>query len=325
MPRAEPVPFVKPMLATSGPLPAPEQESKWAFEMKWDGVRAVVYVEDGDVRVLTRNDREVAGTYPELRGLAKALGPGPYVLDGEVVAFDGAGRPSFGELQQRMHVRAPSAALLDRVPVSFLAFDLLYAGGRSLLKEPYDRRRALLEELDLSDGCAAVPPSFEGDGAAALAASESSGLEGVVAKKRDSAYDPGHRSPCWLKVKHVRMQEVVVGGWRPGEGRRERVFGSLLLGVHDERGRLVYAGHVGTGFSERVLDDLTRRLAKLETTTPPFADEVPRAHARDARWVEPRLVGEVAFTEWTRDGRLRHPSWRGLRPDKAPSEVVREV
>ena len=137
--------------------------------------------------------------------------------------------------------------------------------------------------------------------------------------------DPGHRSPCWLKVKHVRMQEVVVGGWRPGEGRRERVFGSLLLGVHDERGRLVYAGHVGTGFSERVLDDLTRRLAKLETTTPPFADEVPRAHARDARWVEPRLVGEVAFTEWTRDGRLRHPSWRGLRSDKAPSEVVREV
>jgi bifunctional non-homologous end joining protein LigD len=287
-------------------------------------VRAVVYVEDGDVRVLTRNDREVSATYPELRGLAKALGHGPYVLDGEVVAFDEAGRPSFGELQQRMHVRAPSAALLERVPVSFLAFDLLYAGGRSLLKEPYDKRRALLEQLDLSESCAAVPPAFEGDGAAALAASESSGLEGVVAKKRDSAYDPGRRSTCWLKLKHIRMQEVVVGGWRPGEGRREKVFGSLLLGVHDDAGRLVYAGHVGTGFSDRVLDDLTRQLAQLATRTPPFADEVPRAHAKDARWVRPELVGEVAFTEWTKDGRMRHPAWRGLRSDKSPADVVRE-
>lgn len=314
------------MLASSGDLPAARDEHRWAYEMKWDGVRAVVYVRDSDVRVLTRNDREVAATYPELLALGKALGPGPVILDGEVVAFDPAGRPSFGELQARMHVRAPSAALLERTPVSYLAFDLLYAGGRSLLKVPYDERRGLLEEVDFdrAGARAACPPAFEGDGAAAMAASEAQGLEGVVAKKRDSSYEPGRRSASWVKAKHVRMQEVVVGGWRPGEGRRHGGFGSLLLGVPDDAGRLVYAGHVGTGFTDQVLDELFARLQKLATSRAPFADEVPRAHAKDAHWVRPVLVGEVAFTEWTKDGRLRHPVWRGLRPDKTPGDVLRE-
>ena len=312
------------MLATAGELPSAPDEQAWAFEMKWDGVRAVVYV-DGDVRVLTRNDREVGATYPELRGLSDALAGRPLVLDGEIVALDEAGRPSFGQLQARMHVQHPSSALLAQVPVNLLVFDVLHAGGESQLSRTYDQRRAVLEDLGLDGPHWATPPAFEGDGAAAMAASRSQGLEGVIAKRRVSTYLPGRRSRDWIKVKHIRMQEVVVGGWSPGEGLRAGGLGSLLLGVLDDEGRLVYAGHVGTGFSDRVLADLMARLTGLEQPTPPFADEVPRAHARGARWVSPTLVGEVAFSEWTRDGRMRHPTWRGLREDKSPDEVVRET
>ncbi len=318
------LPLVRPMLASPGALPPPEQEQRWAFEMKWDGVRAVVYLDRGDLRVLTRNDREVAATYPELAGLAHQLRDRRMIVDGEVVAFDEAGRPSFGELQARMHVRAPGRALLDRVPVSLLMFDLLHVDGTSLVGAPYDERRAALESLDLAGDRWAVPPAFDGQGAEALAASQAQGLEGVLAKRHDSVYLPGRRSPHWIKVKHVRMQEVVVGGWSPGAGRRQGGIGSLLLGVPDQDGRLVYAGHVGTGFSDRVLADLGTRLRAAERSTSPFADEVPRAHAKDAHWVTPRLVGEVTFSEWTRDGRMRHPSWRGLRPDKEPQDVRRE-
>jgi bifunctional non-homologous end joining protein LigD len=318
------LPLVRPMLASPGALPPPEQEQRWAFEMKWDGIRAVVYLDRGDLRLLTRNDREVAATYPELAGLAHQLRDRRMIVDGEVVAFDEAGRPSFGELQARMHVRAPGRALLDRVPVSLLVFDLLHVDGTSLVGAPYDERRAALEGLELAGDRWAVPPAFDGQGAEALAASKAQGLEGVLAKRHDSVYLPGRRSPHWIKVKHVRMQEVVVGGWSPGAGRRQGGIGSLLLGVPDQDGRLVYAGHVGTGFSDRVLADLGTRLRAAERSTSPFADEVPRAHAKDAHWVTPRLVGEVTFSEWTRDGRMRHPSWRGLRPDKDPQDVRRE-
>ena len=311
------------MLATAGELPSAADEEAWAFEMKWDGVRAVVYV-DGDVRVLTRNDREVAASYPELRGLGDALAGRPLVLDGEIVALDEAGRPSFGQLQARMHVQSPSSALLAQVPVSLLVFDVLHAGGESQLSRTYDHRRSVLEDLGLDGAHWATPPAFQGDGAAGMEVSKAQGLEGVVAKRRVSTYLPGRRSRDWIKVKHIRMQEVVVGGWSPGEGRRAGGLGSLLLGVPDDDGRLVYAGHVGTGFSDRVLADLMARLTTLEQQTPPFADEVPRLHAKGARWVRPVMVGEVAFSEWTRDGRMRHPTWRGLRPDKEPGEVRRE-
>jgi bifunctional non-homologous end joining protein LigD len=246
------------------------------------------------------------------------------VLDGEIVALDEAGRPSFGQLQARMHVQRPSAALRAQVPVSLLLFDVLHAEGSSQLSRTYDQRRLLLTDLGLDGPSWATPPAFEGDGATAMAVSRQQGLEGVIAKRRTSTYLPGRRSRDWVKVKHIRMQEVVVGGWSPGEGRRAGGIGSLLLGVHDDNGRLVYAGHVGTGFSDRVLADLKQRLTALEQANPPFADVVPRPHAKGARWVAPALVGEVAFSEWTRDGRMRHPTWRGLRPDKSPDEVVRE-
>ncbi|MGZ4639020.1 MAG: non-homologous end-joining DNA ligase [Actinomycetes bacterium] len=324
-PDAEPVPeLIKPMLATPGTLPPPDEEPNWAFEMKWDGVRAVVYVEPGSVRVMTRNDREVLATYPELRGLAAFFGSRRVVLDGEIVAFDADGRPSFGELQQRMHVQKPTPSLLDRAPVTYLAFDVLHLDGRSLLAQPYDERRAVLESLDLDDPRWATPPAFEGHGAAAMAASAAQGLEGVIAKRRDSTYEPGRRPRSWVKVKHQRTQEVVIAGWKPGEGRRKGGIGSLLLGVHNDAGELVYAGHVGTGFTDQMLDDLATQLTPLARKTSPLADEVPRPQAKDAHWVTPRLVGEVVFGEWTRDGRLRHPSWRGLRPDKSAAEVVPE-
>ena len=324
---AEPdaLPMVRPMLATAGELPPPAQEQRWAFEMKWDGVRAVVYLDRGDLRVLTRNDREVSATYPELRALAASLSKHRLVLDGELVAFNEAGRPSFGELQNRMHVLAPGRALLARVPVSLLVFDLLHLDGTTLVPLPYDERRAALEQLELAGERWAVPPAFDGQGADALAASQAQGLEGLVAKRHDAPYLPGRRSAHWVKVKHVRMQEVVVGGWSPGQGRRQGGVGSLLLGVPDAGGRLVYAGHVGTGFSDRALADIGARLHEDEVDESPFATPLPRPHARGAHWVRPRLVGEVVFTEWTRDGMLRHPAWRGLRPDKSPHEVVREA
>ena len=317
--------LLRPMMAVARPeLPA--DESAYGYEFKWDGVRAVVYVEGGRPRVLSRNDRDVTGSYPELRALAEALGSRQVVLDGEIVTFGPDGRPSFAALQQRMHVTSASAVrrLVSDVPVTFLAFDVLHLDGHPTLDLPYRERRELLDSLELSGPRWQTPPWFPGDGSAVLAASQQQGLEGVVAKRLDSRYSPGKRSDCWLKIKHRRMQEVVVGGWKPGQGRRTGVIGSLLLGVHDDDGQLVYAGHVGTGFSERDLRRLSQQLADLETDASPFDGAVPREHARDAHWVRPELVGEVVFAEWTRDGRLRHPSWRGLRPDKDPQEVTRE-
>jgi len=317
--------LVRPMLAVPGELPPPAQDDAWAYEMKWDGVRAVAYVQGGTVRLMSRNDLDVTRSYPEVAAPPAGLAGEAVVLDGELVTFDDRGRPSFARLQERMHVRDVAAArrLAERVPVVYLVFDVLSVGGRPLLRTPYSERRAALVGLDVNGDAWRVPPSFRGPGADVLAASKETGLEGVVAKRLTSVYLPGRRSPDWRKVKHVRMQEVVIAGWRPGRGRREGGLGSLILGVQGPAG-LEHVGGVGTGFTERMLDDLGVRLARLGRATSPFAHELPRAETRDARWVEPRLVGEVVFTEWTPDGRLRHPSWRGLRPDKAPGEVRRE-
>ena len=169
-----------------------------------------------------------------------------------------------------------------------------------------------------------MPPSFPGPAADVMAASAQHGLEGIVAKRRASTYRPGQRSPDWRKVKHQRMQEVVIAGWRPGQGRRAGRIGSLILGVPDEHGDLQHVGGVGTGFTDRMLDQLAERLAPLRQDASPFPAALPRAETRDAIWVRPDLVGEVAYTEWTADGHLRHPSWRGLRPDKDPRQVHRE-
>jgi bifunctional non-homologous end joining protein LigD len=321
----QPLPeHILPMLATLGELPFPRAESAWAFEMKWDGVRALVRSDGGRIAIASRNDRDVTVSYPELRPLGEQLGTTQVLLDGEIVSFDDDGRPSFGRLQQRMHVASAATArrLAQSDPAVYLIFDLLHLDGRSLLGLPYDQRRELLLELDLAGPAWQTPPAFAGSGAAAVQASREQHLEGVVAKRRDSVYTPGRRSPHWIKVKNIRTQEVVIGGWSPGKGRRSGTIGALLLGLPDD-GRLRYVGQVGTGFTDAMLADLHASLRRLERKTAPFAD-VPRADARDASWVTPKIVGEVAFTEWTPDGRLRHPAWRGLRPDKSPAEVVLE-
>ena len=312
------------MLATTGPLP-PDDDA-WAFEVKWDGVRVLAAVEDGAVRLTSRAGNDVTGGYPELQALAGAV-DGPALLDGEVVAFDERGRSDFGLLQGRMHVRAPRPDLLRAVPVQLVLFDVL-AAPTSLLDAPYAERRGRLEAMGLQGPAWQTSPSFPRDGSAVFAATQAQGLEGVVAKRVASRYEPGRRSDCWVKVKHLKRQSAVVVGWKPGEGGRAGRLGSLLLAVHAEpsaaeAGALVFAGHVGTGFTQAELRRLGDLLLPLQRPSAPC--EVPREHARHAVWVEPVLVADVELTAWTRDGRLRHPSYKGLRDDLDPGQVVRDT
>lgn len=309
-----------PMLATAGELPS--DDADWAYEVKWDGVRALVAVEGGRLRMSSRRGNDVTAAYPELRGLGLQLGSTQVLLDGEVVALRD-GRADFALLQSRMHVAKPGAALRRSAPVTYLAFDLLHLDGQSLLDRSYDERRAALDALDLAGENWQVPPAFSGSGRAVLEATRAQGLEGMVAKRRHSRYLPGRRSDHWVKVKHVSRQSVVIAGWQPGEGGRAGRIGSLLLGVHTEQG-LEFAGHVGTGFTTATLTTLGRELEPLRRTTAPFATAIPAEHARGAVWVEPVLVADVEFTQWTREGRLRHPSFQGLRDDLEPEQVVRE-
>ena len=319
---AEGAPLV-PMLATPGELPAPGQDGAWGYEFKWDGVRAVAVVEGGRLALWARSGTGITARYPELGRLPRALAGHDAVVDGEIVALDAGGRPDFGALQGRMHRTGPEVRrMAAATPVTYLVFDLLAEDGESLLGLPYAQRRERLEALGVAGERWVPTPWFRGGGAAVLAASRDNGLEGVVAKRLDSPYRPGLRGPDWRKVKNVRTQAVVVGGWRPGQGRRAGGVGSLLVGVHDDAGRLVYAGHVGTGFTAAALEELGPLFTPADR--PPFADALPREVTRDAHWVAPELVGEVAFAAWTADGRMRHPSWRGLRDDLVPEDVVEE-
>jgi len=310
---------VAPMLAVAGDPPA---GAGWAVEFKWDGVRAVTAVAGERVRANSRLGNDVTAGYPELAGLGALLDGRPALLDGELVALDTAGRPDFGLLQHRMHLRRPPAELVARIPVAYLVFDLLALDGRSLLAQPYDRRRDVLDGLGLDAARVRVPPSTTDVPAAQLLeVARAHGLEGVVAKRRTARYEPGRRSPAWVKTALLHTQEVVIGGWTAGEGRRSATFGALLLGAYDAEGRLRYLGHVGTGFTEAALAALMARLEPLATTRSPFDDEVPRPQARRARWVRPELVGEITYRNLTHDRRLRAASWRGLRADKAPAEA----
>jgi bifunctional non-homologous end joining protein LigD len=312
------------MLATLGAeKDIDEERDEWSFEMKWDGIRAVATVSGGQCEIRTRNGIDVTATYPELAALAGCV-KGDAVFDGEIVALNTNGRPDFGLLQRRMGLTRKSevTAAAARIPVQYLLFDILSRGGRPLEQERYDDRRLELERSVSPSGSIQVPRAFEGNLAAAMRSSRELGLEGVVAKKRDGTYREGRRSPSWIKIKHHATQEVVVGGWRPGDGRRAGTVGSLLLGIPSIAG-LSYVGRVGTGFADADLAELASSLGRLERKTSPFVD-VPGDVARTARWVSPSLVGEVEFAEWTSANRLRQPSWRGWRPDKAVDQVVRE-
>lgn len=329
---ADPFPDqIAPMLARLGALPA--RDGDHGYEVKWDGVRAIATVRAGDLRLSARTGTDITPRYPELAAVPSGAAAGDLVLDGEVVAFDDRGRPSFERLQSRMHLASPAAVewRLRELPVTYVAFDLLYAGGRSLLARTYRDRRALLADLELEGPAWRAPAHREGDGAALLAATAEQGLEGVVAKRLDSPYEPGRRSGAWIKVKNHGAQDVVIGGFTRGEGARAASLGALTVGTWDatpeqatQRGepqRLLYAGRVGSGFTEATLADTVAALTPLRTPHTPFTGRQP---PRGTTFVAPALVARVEFREWTASGTLRAPVFKGLRDDVEVGAVVRE-
>ncbi len=315
--------MIKPMLAVPGTLP--RDDAGWSYELKWDGVRVIATVTTESVRLTGRSGSDMTIAYPELAGLSAAVGAAAPILDGEVVVLRADGRADFQALAPRMHVRVPerARALAASTPVTYIVFDLLEVAGSPTVDLPYARRRELLESLDIAGPYWQLSPAVTGSGADILEASRRLGLEGIVAKRLNSPYRPGRRSDEWLKIKNVRTQEVVIGGYTLGDGRRASTFGALLVGI-PAPGGLAYAGSVGTGFDDRMLGELAARLRALEQPRSPFVGPVDPRQARGARWVRPEVVGEVRFGHWTDDDRMRHPSWRGLRPDKRPEDVVRE-
>jgi bifunctional non-homologous end joining protein LigD len=324
-PTRTPIPTgLEPMYATAANnLPADDEH--YAYEMKWDGMRAIVTVNGGRVRLTTRLGNDATARFPELRALGEALGAVDAVLDGEIVALDEVGRPSFEQLQPRIHVGSASVArrLASERPVVLMLFDVLWLDGHSVLELPYAERRRLLERLALAGPAWQTPPTTIGPGGqAVLDTATSLGLEGVMAKRLDSTYQPGRRSDAWRKVKTVQNQELVVGGWLPGSGRLEGRLGSLLVGYHDDTGALQYAGRVGSGLDEQKRATLEALLAPLRRDACPFVKVPKLAHPV---WVEPDVVVDVAFHEWTTAGGLRAPRYRGLRVDKPAAEVVREA
>jgi bifunctional non-homologous end joining protein LigD len=320
-PAYQPLPErLKPMLARLGRLP--RNEDAYGFEVKWDGIRALAFIDHGSLNLQGRNFTDFTARYPELRELARELGARRLVLDGEVVALDEQGRPSFERLQSRMHLASESAVKrrMADLPVTYMVFDLLYVDGHYTLPLSYEERRALLERLELEGPGWRTPGYHRGEGRALLDATAQMGVEGVVAKRLDSSYEPGRRASGWIKVKNVSTQDVVVGGWTPGAGGRSGRLGALAVGVMDD-GALSYAGKVGTGFTDATLTTLQRDLEPLRRDSSPFEGRQP---PRGTIFVEPRLVAEVEFREWTRTGTLRAPSFKGLRYDKDPQDCIRE-
>jgi bifunctional non-homologous end joining protein LigD len=307
---------LSPMLATTGALP---RGPGWAYEFKWDGVRVLSSFEGAAPQLFARSGALVTAAYPEISALT--LPPGS-LLDGEMVVLDPAGRPSFTALAERMHVRDPrrAAQLAATLPVTYMIFDLLKYDNESLLAEPYARRRQRLDELELFGPHWMVPPVFL-DGPATEAAARENRLEGLVAKRVDTPYLPGLRSPDWIKVKFDRTGDYVIGGWRPGARR----LGGLLVGQPGPDG-LLFRGRVGGGISGASERELLSVLAPLAAPSSPFvAGAVPREDARGAHWVRPELVVEVRYGNRTPDGRLRFPRFLRLRPDKTAAECVEEV
>jgi bifunctional non-homologous end joining protein LigD len=292
----------------------------WIFERKLDGERCLAFKSGGTTRLMTRNQKEDTGTYPELAGALAAQQADDFIIDGEIVAFDGS-QTSFARLQQRLGVRHPGPDLLAAVPVLYYIFDVLWADGRDVRPLPLRERKAILRDLLTFAGPLHFTEHQDTDGEAYFRQACASGWEGLIAKRADAPYRAG-RSRDWLKFKCESGQEFVIGGFTDPRGSRTG-FGALLLGYYDPGHQLVYAGKVGTGFNQRTLDSLHAVLAGLEQDRPPFDHgKLPRS---GVHWVQPRLVAEVGFSEWTTDGELRHPRFQGLRDDKDPAEVVREI
>lgn len=336
-PREELPAAIEPMLARMGELP--RDEERWGFEIKWDGVRVLGFADRGRWRMQSRRMETITIRYPELAGIAEQLGRRRAVLDGEVVALDGEGKPRFQLIQTRMGLTSEAAvrARMNATPVDFMIFDLLHLDGRRVRELPYADRRELLEGLELDGPRWHVPPWHRGGGRDLFEAARRQGLEGVVAKRLDSPYRPGKRTGEWIKKRVWQRQEFVIGGYIPGEGSRSGRVGSLLIGYYDRRSselgegesqELVFAGAVGSGLKQDDIDLLTRELKKRRRPDSPFDRGRPRGpKAKLSVWCEPELVCEASWTEWTREGTLRQPAFKGMRDpgDKDPREVVREA
>ncbi len=292
----------------------------WIFERKLDGERCLAFRSGGQVRLMTRNQKDDTSTYPELSQALAAQQPGDFIIDGEIVAFDGS-QTRFARLQQRLGVRQPGPDLLAAVPVWFYIFDVLWADGRDVRPLPLRERKQILRDLLTFTGPLRFTEHKDTDGEAYFRRACASGWEGVIAKRADAPYRPG-RTRDWLKFKCEAGQEFVIGGFTNPRGTRTG-FGALLLGYYDPARQLIYAGKVGTGFNQQTLHSLHATLAGLEQDRPPFdRGKLPRS---GVHWVQPRLVAEVGFSEWTTAGELRHPRFQGLRDDKDPADVVRET
>jgi bifunctional non-homologous end joining protein LigD len=327
---------LEPMLAKNGRIPESDSDD-WAYEIKWDGIRALGYADKGRWCMLSRRLEDVTARYPELAPIGEALADRAAILDGEVVALDSDGRPRFQLIQSRMGLSSAAAikARASQTPVDYVVFDLLHLDGHCVRDLPYVRRRELLEELGLEGPRWRTPRSRHGGGAGLLEAARRQGLEGIVAKRCDSPYRPGRRSGEWIKERVWRTQEFVIGGYIPGEGRRANRVGSLLVGYYDRRASelagdasqtLHFAGGVGSGLTEDLIDHLTQELGERERPDSPFGVGHPAGpKARYAVWCEPELVCDVNWTEWTDEGTLRQPAFKGMRDDKDPREVVREM
>ena len=320
----EPMPSViHPMLATL--VDNPFDDDQWLFEIKWDGYRAVAFVNDGKVRLVSRNQNDLTREYPELRGLAGQIRASTAILDGEIVALDEQGRASFSLMQQRTGFREPGRrGAADRsVPILYYAFDLLYLDGYSLLQAELEQRKELLRGIVAANDILRYSDHHVGQGTALFRAAEQKGLEGIIAKLRSSHYIQ-RRSREWLKMKITQRQECVIGGYTDPKGSREH-FGSLILGLYDDKKRLIHVGQAGSGFTEASHADMWRRLEELKTSRSPFYGEVHTG--RGMHWVKPELVAEIKFTEWTHateEGglKMRAPVYEGLRFDKKPRECV---
>jgi len=319
---------IRPMLALLSALPS--KPELYGFEYKWDGIRALAFIKGEDLRIETRNLKDITASYPELAGLPVHMNGRTAILDGEIVAISSKGYPSFGLLQHRLGVTGANVARLAKeIPVTYMIFDVLYLDGRSLLEVKYTDRREALEALKLDAESWKTPPSNPGEGEAMFETARVRNLEGVVGKKLDSLYHEGARNGEWLKTKLVARQEYVVGGWMPVS--RGKGVGALLIGFYDvtpaqakKRGspqRLIYAGKVGSGYTDRDRVELQKQLEKLKRSDTPFADG---AGWPGANYAEPKMVAEIEYRGRAKNHHLRQPAFKGLRTDKRPEEVIEE-
>lgn len=328
-PEPDPIPDLHPMMATL--VPDAFDDENWIFEPKWDGVRALAICQRDATALLSRSQNDITATYPEFGKLHERLVCNDAIVDGEIVTLQ-SGRPSFERLQSRINLQNERdiTRMSAEVPATFIAFDLLYMDGRSLISLPVEERKELLDELIVTTDQVQVSPYTEGDGINLFHTARRMNLEGIVGKKLGCPYKPGKRVREWVKIKTIFDEDVVIGGWTPGEGSRSSTFGALLVGAYED-GELRFVGSVGTGFSEKLLSQMLPQLEALQTDVCPFVVDPRKTGGsrfgkpiKNPRWVTPELVAKVEFRELTSVGKLRAPSFKGLRADKAPEACLFE-